>query len=450
MVAERERRGGIGTLRIMPTLRPFRGLGYALDRFALPAPPGMRIADLTAVVCPPYDVTPPAQQAELLARSPHNAVRLELSAEPDPHAAAARTLTAWQADGTLERRAGGSVYYYRHARPSAPDEPTVHGVLARLLLEPFGAGVRAHEHTLAGPKADRLALLRATHTQLSPILAIYFDRSARYDHVMGRHWTDDWRARDGDGLLHSLAAIEPDERLLNHLSRQQLYIADGHHRYETALAYQAEIRSDPRRTDAPPGSLAADWVMVVLINAEREELEIQATHRLILEADANALRSLAQEPGPMWRAIQVAPGELGARLASEATPPAFGLVLPGGEGYLLIGDPEAVADRMWRERMSTAVRSLDLAVLHAAILADRLGISAADVATGGWLAYTRSEADAIRAVASGEAKAAILVRPTRLEQLAAVASAGDVMPQKSTYFYPKLLTGLVFYPLEGD
>ena len=105
---------------------------------------------------------------------------------------------------------------------------------------------------------------------------------------------------------------------------------------------------------------------------------------------------------------------------------------------------------MRRERSSTAVRALDLAVLHAAILEDRLGISAADVAMGGRLAYTRDEADAIRAVASGEAKAAILVRPTRLEQLAAVASAGDVMPQKSTYFYPKLLTGLVFYPLEGD
>jgi uncharacterized protein (DUF1015 family) len=100
--------------------------------------------------------------------------------------------------------------------------------------------------------------------------------------------------------------------------------------------------------------------------------------------------------------------------------------------------------------MSAAVRGLDLAILHAAILDDRLGIDAASVATGDRLAYTRSQADAIRAVASGEAKAAILVRPTRLEQLAAVASAGDVMPQKSTYFYPKLLTGLVFYPLEGE
>jgi uncharacterized protein (DUF1015 family) len=436
----------------VPTLRPLRGLGYALDRFALAALPGMRVADVTSVVCPPYDVISPAEQVALLARDPRNAVRLELSAERDPHAAAAAALTAYQTDGTLERRAEGTVYYYRWARATAPDEPVVQGVLARLQLEPFGAGVRAHEHTMAGPKAERLALLRATRTQLSPILAVYLDRSARYDHVMGRPWTDEWRARDGDGLLHSLAAVEPDERLLSHLGRQRLYIADGHHRYETALAYQAEVRTNPRWADAPPGSLAADWIMVVLVNAEREELEILATHRLILEADAEALRTLVSHPGPMWEASAVAPGELGSRLTAMGADerPAFGLILPGGEGYLLIGDADAVAERMQHERASTAVRSLDLAVLQAAILGDRLGISAADLATGGKLAYTRSEADAIRAVASGEAKAAILVRPTRLEQLAAVAGAGDVMPQKSTYFYPKLLTGLVFYPLEGD
>jgi len=436
----------------MPTLRPFRGLGYALDRYAVPAPAGMRIADLTEVVCPPYDVITPAQQVELLRRSQRNAVRLELSAEPDPHAAAAATLGAWQADGTLERRTEPSVYYYRHARPTAPDEPAVSGVVARLLLEPFGAGVRAHEHTLAGPKADRLALLHATRTQLSPILAIYFDRSVHHDHLLGLPWTDEWRARDGDGLLHSLAAIEPDVRLLDHLSRQQLYIADGHHRYETALAYQAAIRSLPVLTDAEPGSLAADWVMVVLVNAEGEELEIQATHRLIREADDDALRSLVRDPDPIWQAIPVASGELAARLArlQTAEQPVFGLVLPGNEGFLVVGNVDAAEDRMRREPMSEAVRGLDLAILHASILDDRLGIDPGTIATGDALAYTRSAADAIRAVASGEAKAAILVRPTRLEQLAAVASAGDVMPQKSTYFYPKLLTGLVFYPLEGE
>ena len=246
--------------------------------------------------------------------------------------------------------------------------------------------------------------------------------------------------------------VEPDERLLDHLSRQQLFIADGHHRYETALAYQAAVRADPAWADAEPGSLAADWIMAVLVNAEREELEIQATHRLIREADDDALRSLVRDPGPIWQVTPVAPDELAGRLAQleSAEQPAFGLVLPGDEGFLLVGDAGAIAERMRREPMGAAVRGLDLAILQATILEDRLGIDAAAIATGDALAYTRSEADAIRAVASGDAKAAILVRPTRLEQLAAVAGAGDVMPQKSTYFYPKLLTGLVFYPLEGE
>src|SRR5574338_172184 len=447
----------------MPQVAPFRGISYSLERFGAPGlsprirlpdeldpAPGPRVADVTGVVCPPYDVIGSALQAELLARDPHNAVRLELSAEADPHAAAAATLRAWLDEGVLRRGAEPSVYYYAHGTPKAPDDPTVQGVLVRVLLEPFGNDVRAHEHTLAGPKADRLAHLRATRTQVSPILAVYFDRSERYRHVMGRPWNDEWRARDEDGLLHTLARVEPDERLLNYLGRQRLYIADGHHRYETALAYQAEVRADPRWTDAAPGSLAADWIMIVLVNAQLEELEILATHRLILDADPESLRSLVRDSTPLWQAQPIPPEELQDRLQElrDAEEPVFGLVLPEGEGWLLIGDADALADRMRREPLSTAARRLDLAVLHAAVLDDRLGMDSRVIAGGGPLAYTRNEADARAAVARGEARAAILVRPTRLEQLADVASVGDVMPQKSTYFYPKLLTGLVFNPLE--
>jgi uncharacterized protein (DUF1015 family) len=447
----------------MPQVAPLRGIRYALDRFAtadaadrvrLPDEPppgaGRRIADLTDVVCPPYDVISPELQAALLDRHPANAVRLELPPGDAPHAAAAATLAAWLADGTLQRGAEASVYYYAHATPRRPDDPTVQGILLRVLLEPYGAEVRAHEHTMPGPKADRLAHLHATRTQLSPILAVYFDRSERYRHVMSRGWTDEWRARDEDGLLHTLAAVEPDERLLGYLSRQRLFIADGHHRYETALTYQAEVRSDPAWADAPPGSLAADWIMMVLVNAELEELEILPTHRLIRGSDPEALRGLVSDAHPLWQAEPIDLDDLPARLDAlrDAEEPVFGLLLPGGEGWLLIGDPDGIDDRMRRERASTAVRRLDLAILHAALLDDRLGIGPAEVAAGGRLAYTRSEADARASVARGDAQAAILVRPTRLDQLAEVASIGDVMPQKSTYFHPKLLTGLAFNPLE--
>jgi uncharacterized protein (DUF1015 family) len=446
----------------MPRVAAFRGLHYALDRFGgAPVPARVslvddaaaapdRVADLSDLACPPYDVISDEQRGDLLARHDRNAVRLEFSPEPHPHAAAAATLAAWLADGTLERRDEPAAYYYRHATAADPDDVTVEGVVVRVLLEPWGDGVRPHEHTMPGPKADRLALLHATRTQLSPILSVYFDRSERYRHVMSRAWSDEWRARDGDGLLHQLVAVEPDDRLFGYLGRQTLYIADGHHRYETALAYQAEVRADPRLASVPVGDLAADWIMMLLVNAELTEMEIRPTHRLILDGRADALRALVTGDDPNFEAIPVAPAELGAALDERRfdDAPTFGLVLPGDGAYLLVGDPDGLADRLRRERMSTAVRALDLATLHVAVLEDRLGIGPAEVAAGDRLAYTRDEVDARERVARGEAAAAILVRPTRLEQLAEVASAGDMMPQKSTYFYPKLLTGMVFNPLE--
>jgi uncharacterized protein (DUF1015 family) len=446
----------------MPLVAPFRGLHYSPDRFGsdfvpdrvrlasdADAAPGT-VVELTDVVCPPYDVIDDAMREELLERDPHNAVRLELSPEPDPHAAAAATLTAWLDEGILARRDEPAFYAYRHATAAHPDVPSVEGVVARVLLEPWGSGVRPHEHTMPGPKADRLALLHATRTQLSPILSVYFDASGRYRDVMSRPWTDEWRARDGDGLLHQCAASEADNRLAGYLGEQTLYVADGHHRYETALAYQAEVRADPRWADAPAGSLAADWTMMQLVNAEHVELEIRPTHRLLLDVDAEALRDLVAGDDPLWQSLPIDPARLSGILDERAhdEAPTFGLVLPGDDGHLLVGDPDGLADRLRREAMSREVQDLDLAALHVAVLGDRLGIGPEEVAAGTRLAYTRSETDARERVARGEASAAILVRPTRLDQLAAVAAAGDVMPQKSTYFYPKLLTGMVFNPLE--
>ena len=444
----------------MPRVSAFRGIGYAFDRFGASSIPDRvrigdgelavagRIADLSDIICPPYDVIGDAQRAELLERHPRNAVRLELNPAADPHAAAAETLAAWLADGTLVRGNGPAMYAYRYASPGRSDDPSVAAVLARVLLEPWGDRIRPHEHTMPGPKADRLALLRATRTQLSPILALYFDGSERYGEVMDLAWTEEWRARDADGLLHAVAAVEPSDRLIGYLDEQTLFVADGHHRYETALAYQAEVRSDARYAEAALGALAADWIMVAMVNAEVETLEILPTHRLLVDVPANALARLT-EVGSAILATPWHPNELAAELdrRRDDPVPTFGLVLPG-RAFLLVADPGRVAERMAQEPMSPAARGLDLAVLHAAVLDDVLGITPSDVAAGKRLAYTRSATDAIERVTDGTATAAILVRPTRIDQLAAVASAGDVMPQKSTYFYPKLLTGFVFNPLE--
>ena len=444
----------------MPRVSAFAGLHYSLARFGAPTVPARvrmaeddvaretRLADITDVACPPYDVIDEATRRRLLDLHDRNAVRLEFSAAPDPYGAANETLRDWVADGTLERRGEPALYSYRHATASAPDEPTVDGLVVRVLLEPWGGGIRPHEHTMPGPKADRLALLGATRTQLSPILALYFDSTQTPDLV--RAFGDEWRARDDDGLIHQLRAFPPDDRLLADLARQTLFVADGHHRYETALAYQAEVRDDARWADAASGELAADWTMMMVVNAELSELQILPTHRILLDGDPDALRALAAGDDALFTSIPLPPAGLAAALEDRRTArePIFGLVLPGGEGYLLVGDRGGLDARLGRERKTSAARDLDLTALHVALLEDRLGISADDLAGGKRLAYTRDEAEARQRVATGEAKAAILVRPTRLDQLADVATAGDVMPQKSTYFYPKLLTGMVFNPLE--
>jgi hypothetical protein len=188
-------------------------------------------------------------------------------------------------------------------------------------------------------------------------------------------------------------------------------------------------------------------VMAVLVNAELEELEIRATHRLVRGVNPDALRSLVDNAGKLWGVEAVAADDLPTALAErDDEAPVFGLGLPHGAAYLLTARVEALEGRMRRERMSTAVRRLDLAALHAALFADGLGLD--PDAAGDRIFYTKDPADALDRVAAGEAQAAFLVRPTRVEQLAAVARVGDLMPQKSTYFYPKLLTGMVFYPLE--
>ena len=330
----------------MPPVRPLRGLGYALDRYGSREIPERvrrpgeaaehpgRIADLTDVVSPPYDVIGNSQRSVLLARDPHNAVRLELSAETAPHRAAAEALAAWKTDGTLVRRSKAALYAYRYPSPDDPSGPEVRGILARMRLEPWGPTIRPHEHTMPGPKAERLGLLQATNTQLSPILVLYTDAAPHTDAAFAQPAFDEWRARDGDGLLHRVAVIERDAGLATYLSRRRLVVADGHHRYETALAYQAEVRATPIGRDAAPGSLGPDWIMVVLVNAATEPLVIRPTHRLLRTVDPVRLRALVQGPDPLFQAVPVAPEALADRLADlrDAEEAVFGLVLPDGEG----------------------------------------------------------------------------------------------------------------------
>jgi uncharacterized protein (DUF1015 family) len=373
---------------------------------------------MASVVAPPYDVISPAEQAALYDRSPYNAVRLILPREADRAAASARALREWLEAGVLVADREPALYVYSQ-RFALPDGRTRvrDGVICRLRLEDFASGVvRPHERTFPGPKADRLALMRATGAYLSPIFGLYARANEPLRTLVGPLGTPVTDVTDAGGCGHTLwrvgdaAAVA---RFQQALANETIYIADGHHRYETGLAYRDELR----------GAGASAWIMACLVNMEEPGLVILPTHRLL-----RAPRRI--ETGALQAALEgafaSAPLDAGPRPDG-----AIDLVLPERRVRLR---PTGVTARL--AHLPAAIRSLDVAVLRDGLL-EPLGIRADE------LSFTHDDAEALAAVASGEATAAFLVNPPSMATVRAVCHAGEVMPEKSTYFFPKLADGLV-------
>ncbi|HET8786729.1 MAG TPA: DUF1015 domain-containing protein [Candidatus Limnocylindrales bacterium] len=440
----------------MPDLRPFRALRYEPSR----------VGDLAAVVAPPYDVIDAAMRARLVARHPANVVRLEMPVEEpgdgpdDRYRRAARTLAGWRSDGTLRKDPQPSIYVYeqRYRVPGTERERIQRGFFARLRLEPYGpqSGVLPHERTLAGPKEDRYKLLRATGVNTSPVVALFDDPSGaseeRISAVVGG--PPDVDINDDDGTCHRMWALPASGdgpasivagALLEAAGADPVIIADGHHRYETALRYRDERRMT-RSCDEDP---AFDYVLVLMLEATRQELTVLPTHRLVRGIGRGGAAALLARAAELFDVVPVASSD--ALLAEfsgdrEAAGGAgrFGLWTRDG-GAVLTARPDAFEPLL--PAGGEAVRSLDVTLLGVA-LEHLAGIDPGAVA-GGAIGYTKSAADAIGAVDAGsEVDGAFLLEPTPVAAIEAVAREGDVMPQKSTYFYPKALTGLVINPHE--
>ena len=449
--------------RPVPTVSAFRALRYSLEV----------VPDLGRVVAPPYDVISPAERRALLARDPRNVVRLDLPAEEpgdadpdDRYRRAGRLLRAWRADGTLRRDVRPSLYPYEQTfrLPGDDMERVRRGVFARLGLEPFGpdSGVRPHERTLSGPKEDRYRLLRATDVNTSPVVGLYDDPSgtvAGWLTDLGTSPLDPERQPGGrlvadliddSGVRHRLwaAPIDTlDPAILPAMAARPITIADGHHRYETALRYRDERqRGAPPDPDDPSG-----WILALLLEPVAGPVAILATHRVIRNAGEDVIRRLATGLPDLFE-IQphVSRERLEATFRPGAEAPAdggrFGLWTRDG-GSILRARRTALEALIQSGR--PAVRHLDVSLLGAA-LEQTLGIDAAAVDAGARMAYTKDAPEAIRWVdeSTDGADVAFLLDPTPAAQVAAVAAEGDVMPQKSTYIYPKALTGLVINPLE--
>jgi uncharacterized protein (DUF1015 family) len=417
------------------------------------------------VVAPPYDVIDEAERQRLIDRHPANVVRLDLPSpeqgdEPDDrYRRAARTLATWRSDGTLHKDPHPSIYVYEQTYrvPGSEVSRTQRGFFARLRLETFGpgSGVLPHERTMSGPREDRYKLLRATGVNTSPVVGLYDDPDglgipaldsitegpAAVDLVddEGVHQRLWAVPADGDGAM----AVAP---LLAAASSGPITIADGHHRYETALRYRDERRMSRSCEEDP----AFDYILALFLEASRQSLTVLPTHRVLHGLGETGVGALVDGLGGLFDVrAQVDAAEL--RRTFEAAALAgggagrFGLFTRAG-GFVLSARRDAFAPFLTDG--GEAVRGLDVTFLSVAL--ERLaGIDAEAVAAGA-VAYTKSAADAIQRVERGEAgsDAAFLLEPTPVAAIAAVARDGDVMPQKSTYFYPKALTGLVINPHE--
>lgn len=433
----------------MADVRPFSGIQYA---------PDLR-SNLAALVTPPYDVISPEAQAGYYARHPSNIIRLELGHdEPGDDALnnrytrAAATFADWRMRGMLGQEAHPVMYLYRQRFQAAGKDYWRSSLLARVRLEPWEAGVvLPHEKTLAKPKDDRLKLLRACAANLSPIMALYQDESGTLHQLFKalNEFSPEADFTDEVGEEHWLLPITDRAHLKiiqDFFGDRRLYIADGHHRYETALAYRDEIR-EMRKMLHPQD--AANFVLMSLAAFEDPGLVVLPTHRLVKNIPTERIERVI-EAATQHFVIDTLPTNSSAAqiLASlEAETGAGALVLVTPEQTLRLRARPEAAQRMAVTGRSAPWQALDVAILQTIVLEDALGLDAAAITGGDFLSYTRDAEAAVAAARSGAAQLAALLRPTRVEQLRDVAAAGDRMPQKSTYFYPKLITGLVINPL---
>jgi uncharacterized protein (DUF1015 family) len=411
----------------MPELRPFRGVRYS------------PLGPLRDLVCPPYDIISPSEQVRLHERHPYNAVRIELpfaeANEPaERYANASKQFRNWLETGVLVTDDAPSMYVYRQDYV-APDgtRGRVAGVIGALDLEEFGAGsgVLPHERTMPGPIEDRLMLLRTLPVNVSPIYGIYRGKgslSPYFDSLTNR--PPDARFTDDGGTLHRLWAIRaPAEIDLLHsaLRSSSMVIADGHHRYETALAYHAE-------KDGSPGG--HDAVMCFCVDADSEDLVVFPYHRLVRGGATR--REVKDRVLSRWSATPIAADAATVELAeSDAAHP---MVFVLGDEHFLIEVTETDVDERLAGR-SHAWTSLDVVALHEVVLPSMFPDGVHEIA------FTKDEGEVRRLVKHENWSAGILLRAPRAAEVIDVARSGERMPQKASYFWPKAVTGLVFRSL---
>jgi uncharacterized protein (DUF1015 family) len=435
----------------MAEIAPLRPLRYDLDRL----PHG-----LASVVSPPYDVISAAQRVELAARDPHNVVRLILpEGEGDAkYENAAKLLAEWRSAGVLVRDNERAFYRYDQSFLSPDGGKAImrRGFLALVRLVPLSARiVLPHERTLTGPKEDRLKLFRATQTNLSPGFMLYRDPRGELDGPLSTAQPVA-EFSTADGVHHALAKVTAEDAIaaiVEGVAESSLLIADGHHRYETALRYAEE--TSERVPQAGP--LAAHrYFMTFLVNGDDPNLVVFPTHRLVHSLASFSLESMLERAKAWFVELELparstATEILAALRYAGKKGPSVAAASSDGRAVLLTlrGDVDLGTHATLGKRPE-ALRKTDAAVLHSAILEELLGITPEAQAAKTNLQYLQDAAASLAEMRAGKGQVLFLMNATPVAEVRRVAEAGEVMPQKSTFFYPKVLTGLAIHTLEPE
>jgi len=448
----------------MAEIQPFRAFRYDTNR-----------VPLDKVLTQPYDKITPSMQEKYYAESAYNLIAIEKGrsgAEDTPennvYTRAGQKIQQWIGEKILVQDGAPSVYVYsqEYFVPGSHTRKMRIGFIALGRLEDYGAHVVfPHERTLSAPKADRIELLRHTHAQTGQLFMLYNDAPRRIESLLEEiaQKPAPQEMQDEFGVTHRLwpvADIANIRRIQNAMADKKLIIADGHHRYETALNNRDQWREQQKTAGGMPDSYAGtEFAMMTFVNTHSKGLTILPTHRLVRNIgnfDFEKFRSAVGQNFD-WYAYPFQNDEERASTYAEFRKDlervnhgrrAIGIYAGGGAFYTFLLRRDADLEASLPD-LSEAQRGLDVVLLHRLILEKGLGISAEQVAAEKTIVYEREMDSAIGAVDRGEAQLACLLNAVRVQQVADIALGGDVLPQKSTDFYPKLLSGIAIYKVEG-
>jgi uncharacterized protein (DUF1015 family) len=420
----------------MPIIRPFRGIRYNQSKVTI-----------NTVVAPPYDVISPEQQNQLYAKDPHNVVRLILGREEDRYSASAKAFGEWQEKSVLQRDSSPTIYALVQTFKTTTGQTIQRkGFIALCHLEEFEKGiVLPHEKTLSKAKEDRFKLFKATNSNFSQIFSLYSDPAKKIDSLFATAHSGAPAIDVTFEEVRNQVWTITDERQVQAVAREmepkQVLIADGHHRYETALAYRDLMKSQNRNHT---GSELYNYVMMFFTNLDDEGLVIFPTHRVIHSLPKFDWREFARVVQPVFSLSECSSRDAMLRDLGARKQYSYGIIVKAGSNYWIAALKEnAAVGTIVPGSMPPDVSDLDVVLLHSYFLGSILNISVEAQEKKLNIHYIQNVADCEREVMDGTAQIAFIVNPTRIEQVRAVAKAGHTMPQKSTFFYPKLLSGLV-------